>query len=311
MIALDHAPYTPFDDPRTVGPPGLSPMALADWTVVHADFAAQMAYRQRLLVEHPATVMAFDPSARGAVDELLDAILAHLSTRTDYTVDGQTVMRPDGVPVIVDRESPLATLGLLVAEDLCVMLPDADVGEYRLMAAVLCFPSRWLLAEKFRRPLTDIHAPVPHYDQTLARRVNRVFETLRPDRPLVRCNWLVHGDPELFRPMGRDDPGHDRTEPADTELYLRTERQGMVRLPHSGAAVFSIKTSVTPFSALDHDQAVALRSALMDLASETLDYSERGDAYDAALTQLDAQIAAMGATGNRLHPGSRGGKVTN
>ena len=63
MILLDHAPYTPFDHPRTVGPPGLNPMDMADWTVVHGDYAAQMAYRGQLLQDHRDVVLACEARA--------------------------------------------------------------------------------------------------------------------------------------------------------------------------------------------------------------------------------------------------------
>ncbi|MEM9140284.1 MAG: DUF3445 domain-containing protein, partial [Pseudomonadota bacterium] len=167
-------------------------------------------------------------------------------------------------------------------------------GEYRLKAAILCFPSRWLLAEKMNRPLTAIHEPVPHYDEVVAARVNRLFEGIRPDRALVRCNWLVHGDPELFRPTGRGDKlggTVDREEPPAKGLYLRTERQTMVRLPDTQAVVFGIKTSVTPVDCLEPEAAHALVGAMAGLGQDTLAYSERGTVFAAAMQALDAKAA--------------------
>lgn len=291
MILLDHAPYTPFDHPRTVGPPGLNPMDMIDWIVVHDDFSDQMAYRMKLLANHRDVVLACAPEAEEAARELYDMLVANLAARPDFELSGHMMTRPDGVEIALDPERPLETLNHLVAEDWCLLLPDQPSGEYRLVGAILCFPSRWLLAEKMNRPLTIIHDPVPDYDETLAKRVNRVFETLRSDRALVRCNWLVHGDPELFRPMGRQQPEVDRTEVADDGIYLRTERQSLVRLPKTGAVVFGIKTSVTRLEALTPQQAKALKAALDDLTEEMLDYSERGDAFAAAITTLEAVAA--------------------
>jgi hypothetical protein len=48
--------------------------------------------------------------------------------------------------------------------------------EHVLTAAVLCFPASWHLADKIGRPLTTIHVPVKVYDETLARRVQRLFD---------------------------------------------------------------------------------------------------------------------------------------
>lgn len=258
MIILDHAPYTPFDTPRTAGPPGLSPMQ--DWIVLHDDYAAQMAYRAEILDRYPDVVLAYQDGADAAAAELLSLMMQHLSGRTDFAVSGEQVTRPDGVTVDIDAARPLETLNRLVAEDFCLMLPDHVGGEYRLQGAILCFPSRWLLAEKLGHPMTIIHDPVPEYDATLARRINRVFDALHADRPVVRVNWLIHTDPELFLPIGRHSKRVHRTE-GDGPLYLRTERQSLVRLPFSGAAAFGIKTSVTPVSALDPGMLTTLANA--------------------------------------------------
>ena len=141
------------------------------------------------------------------------------------------------------------------------------------------------MSVKVGRPLTVIHEPVHDYDDTLARRVNRVFETLRPERPLVRVNWLVHPTAELFLPLGHG----EKTEPDDAAigpLYLRTERQTLVRLPRTGAVVFGIKTSITPVSCLTPEQAEALYHALAELDDETMQYRARSRALEAALERL-------------------------
>ena len=64
------------------------------------------------------------------------------------------------------------------------------------------------------------------------------FDALHPDRPVVRCNWLLHTDPELFMPFGREgqQPRVARADP-DGPIYLRTERQTLVRLPRISSAV--------------------------------------------------------------------------
>jgi len=296
-IVLDHAPFTPFDHPRTAGPPGLSPMDPADWIVVHGDYAAQMRYRAEILARHPDVVLAMSPVARDAADELLAEILAHLTARPDFQVAGDRVTRPDGAVVTVDPACPLETLNRLTAEDWCLMLADPDCGEYRLQAAILCFPARWLLAEKMGHPLTVIHDPVPEYDATLARRVNRVFEALRVGRPIVRANWIIHTDPELYLPIGRETKRVARTR-GDGPLYLRTERQTLVRLPRTEAVVFGIKTSVTPVAALDPATLGVLTDAFAHkLEVETAD-GDSADDRRRTLARL-RELAGQDAAGSR------------
>ena len=292
MTLLERPPYTPFADPRMSRPPGLMPLEPADWFLVHADFAGQMALRERLLSERRDVVLALLPEGRAAAGELLEAVLEAVAAMPGYRSGDRAVTRPDGGDVVIERDDPLATAGRLVADDLCLLLPDPDAGEYRLVAAVLCFPSRWLLAEKLGRPLTTIHDPVPGYRETLARRVNRVFEGLRVGRPLWRVNWTVHGTPELHLPMGLSERIIEPRGPV-RGLYLRTERQTLTRLPQSGAVVFGIKTSVCPIDGLSATEATALRVAMADEDAEIIAYKNGADIHAAALDRL-AEIACQG-----------------
>jgi dimethylamine monooxygenase subunit A len=247
VILLDPAPYAPFMDPRTARPPGLSPLDMNDWTVRHADFEAQMAYRRRLLAEKPDMVLAALNEGEDPAEELLEMLLAHLGQHRSLTRE--------------ERFCQLTAMGRLVVEDFCLLTRDEGSGEYRLVAAVLCFPSRWLLSEKLGRPMTAIHEPVPGYARDLAKRVNRVLDALRPERPLVRVNWLVHATPELFQPQGEADRSAEAPAPG-ARRYLRTERQTLVRLPRTGAIAFGIKTSITPVDRLPPPVARGLSDAL-------------------------------------------------
>ncbi len=266
---LDRPAELPFMDPRRAHPPGIGPVEMADLIVTGPDYAAQMAERERLLAGERETVLRCLPDAASAASEMLDFVLENLSGRSDFTVADDRVMRPDGATVTLDRADPLATIGRLVAEDVCLMLPGE--GEMRLGGAVLCFPSRWLLAEKIGLPLTDIHAPVPVYDETLARRVARLFDNVREGRPLVRVNWLIHTTAQLFLPMASD-AKQGVWASDDGPLYLRTERQSLVRLPESGAVAFVIRTQVSELASLSAEERETLASELAALESDDVAY---------------------------------------
>lgn len=293
MTLLERPPYTPFMDPRMARPPGLMPLEPAGWFVIHPDFAGQMAYRERLLAERRDTVLALSPEGRDAAGEMLAAVAENVAGLPGYRRDGACITRPDGGRVTLDEGDPLDTAGRLVADDLCLLLSDPEQGEYRLAGAVLCFPSRWLLAEKMGRPMAAIHDPVPHYAETLARRVNRVFEGIRAGRPLWRVNWIVHASPELHLPVGHAEKIVEPDGP-DGGLYLRTERQTLTRLPRSGAVVFGIKTSVSPLEALTAAEAAELRDAVAAYDAATIAYKSGEGVQRAVLDRL-AEIACQGA----------------
>ncbi len=287
---VDRALYTPFADPRTARPPGVSPMATEEWTVIDPDFAVQMAYRGEILARDRDLVLQVLPEGQTLARELYDELLAYLGTREGYRVEAGRVTRPDGETVALDRAAPFDTINRLVADDFCILMADPEHGEYRLVAGLLCFPSRWLLSEKINRPLTAIHEPVPDYDATLARRVNRLFEAIRPGRPMVRCNWLIHPTSELHLPLGLSDKFFDSGAAVDT-AFLRTERQTLTRLKRSGAVVFGIKTSICPIAALSREESAALRQELTSHHAEDIAYRSGSKVYQVALELLASKAA--------------------
>ena len=232
----------PYDISKPRPLPGIAPLDPADWLIVDEAYAAQMVERQRLLETDRDAVVVMDPAAAPAVAELFDKVLEFLRAQDDYRVADDHVIRPDDVRVAIDRDDPLGTLGLLVQEDFCVMEKRGD--EHVLTAAVLCFPSYWMLREKFLRPLIGIHVPVDVYDDDVAKRVQRLFDGIRQERPLWRFNLLWYHTDKLHNPRSESEPSPRRVpEEAD---YLRSERQVLTRLPETRAVVFSIHTYMIP-----------------------------------------------------------------
>lgn len=231
----------PPDAPRAGRLPGVGPVGAHDWIRRCAVFAEQMALRDRLVAAPGA--LALRPEARPAADELLEVLLARLSGDPGYALEGpgkeqDPVLRPDGVRVPLDRARPMATMARLVQEDLCLLQPGPE--GHVLTAGALLFPSFWRLPEKLGRPLVSIHAPVAEYDEDVARRVQRLFDGVRPGRPLCRWNWLHYDEPWLHQP--RDEAVRRAARPGAP--WLRRERQCLLRLPRTGAVAFTIHTFV-------------------------------------------------------------------
>ena len=138
------------------------------------------------------------------------------------------------------------------------MREDAD-GRYRLAAAVLCFPTRWRLADKLGRPMGPIHAPVPGYAARIGAAVDRVMQGLAPGRPVWRQNWSLLDSPALYQPerlaltepLTEDDVG--------TRMWLRSERQTLTRLPLSGDVLFTIGIRQCTLEALSREPGSAQR----------------------------------------------------
>jgi dimethylamine monooxygenase subunit A len=245
-------PFAPWMDPRTSRLPGVLPLEGDDWLRVDDAYAAQMAERDRLIATVPELVSATLPQGSAAAAELYQMVLEVLTRTSGYRVTASSVTRPDGLEVPLDVTAPLPTLGRLIQEDLCIL--EAGNDGHIMTAAILCFPSGWTLAQKIGQPLIRIHRPVPPYTGDIARRVQRLFDAIRPGQVLWRANAHVHADPSLFRPHLE---GEEVPRLSDAP-YLRSERQCFVRLPQTHAVVFSIHTYLLRRTDLTPDQQATL-----------------------------------------------------
>ncbi len=256
LILQSRLPHLAWMDPRTARLPGVLPLEQDDWVQVDDAYAGQMAERDRLIAVSPDAVHALLPEARAAADELYAIVLDKIAKLPGFHRDRDLVTRPDGVKVVLDPDQPLLTLGRLVQQDLCLM--EGGTDGHRLTGAILCFPASWTLAQKIGRPLMGIHDGVVPYTEDIGRRVQRMFEAIRVDRPLWRMNFLTYDDPVLHQPRLE---GQRRKQPVG-HFFVRSERQCFVRLPVTRAVVFSIHTYVVRAETLTADELAALRAAV-------------------------------------------------
>jgi hypothetical protein len=244
--------FAPWVDAATRRLPGTVPVEARNWLRVDDAYPGQMALRDHLIAEKPQAVLAMEERARPAAQELLEMVLPLLPA-LGHAVADDHVARPDGVTVPLDRDAPMATLGRLTAEDMCLMDRREGEDEHLLVAAALCFPAGWTLAQKFMRPMIRIHQPVARYDPDVARRVQRLLDGVQPGRGLMRgtAHWA---NAPLHHPLTEE----EKAAPVGDTPFLRVERQCLFRLPESRAVVFSIHTSMVRPEALSPDQAAGL-----------------------------------------------------
>lgn len=284
--------YAPYDKGRFQLTLGIKELDPSHWVDIDDHYAGQLAEKRRLLGERPAEVFGALPESLAAQAECLDLLLAHLRRHHPGTlVEGLAGIRipatGDAFQPAAFADRPLDLAGRLVQEDLCLMAPHE--GSWRLVAASLCFPSRWRLADKLGRPMAAIHGPVPGFNERLARPVDRFFDRVEPGRLYMRLNWSVMDDPTLFQPTGHGRAAPDDGITADNageRAWLRIERQTFVRLPASGALVFGIRTIVDPLAAIAGraDLAAALRATLADMPEDMRRYKSLTP-FVAALTE--------------------------
>ncbi len=264
------------------------------WFEIDERYPHDMAERRHMLATDHSAVFTALPGSDAARAEALAMIADNLTaTHPDwFSRDGATLHNHLTGEAWTDPTlDPLELAGRLVQEDLCIIHPGDDGPVFT--AAVLCFPSRWRLADKIGKPLAEVHGPVPLYADRLSRPVDRFFRNLKPGRIVERLNWSLLDDPALFQPGGKwRSAGDDAITPANVAgcVFLRVERQTLRALPDSGSVLFGIRVHVYPLSRIIRTSAEAatLAEAVRALPPEIQHYKSLMVFRTALLNWLDA-----------------------
>lgn len=282
---------------------GLKALNAKDWIEIDEHFAEELALKDKLLKKQYSDVFASLPESQPSQKEVLDLLLNHLLEQFPqyYRQQGTTIenITTGQVWDVADFEAaPLDLAGRLVQEDLLLMQPSPE--GYRLVAASLCFPSRWRLREKLGRPLTQIHSPVPEYQDKLERPVDNFFARLKVNHPAWRLNWSILDSPELFLPQAREKQDLDTTldaKNAGEKLWIRVERQTLRRLRVSSDILFTVRTYLHPLKVLEDDPAIArnLAEAVKQIPPDMQRYKNLLPIREALLDYL-TQVAAACST---------------
>lgn len=308
-MAFAHTPYDGATAPFTIG---LKPLDLAGWLEIDGDYEAYLAEKDRLIAERPGDVFAAEPGTEDAQSEVLELVVDHLvrGWATIFPGRGQWNHLGERLPRYKTHgsdEPRLQIAARFVQEDLVLMRRSED--GWRLVAASLCFPSSWSLAEKFGRPLVDIHEPVPGFGRGTrpAELIERMFDKLAIDRPVWRFNWSLAVEPSLYLPLSavqrRTRADESRSRFGGDPLaagFIRIERQTLRKLPRSGDILFTIRIHVDPLAALEkHEGGAQLASGLADqlaaLDAAQLDYKGLAADRDRLVEQLRAVASGQSA----------------
>ncbi len=107
--------------------------------------------------------------------------------------------------------------------------------------------------------MIGIHGGITQYTPDMAKRVQRMFDAMRPEQPLWRANFLVYTDADLFQPRVS---GQDKPRKQGQGGYIQVERQSLRKLPQTGAVVFGIHSYVMALSTLTPKERQLLEESL-------------------------------------------------
>lgn len=284
------SPHPTFDGTQRLFQIGLKPLDFNEWIDTDAHLTRYLDEKTRLETQHPDETFAAERSTEAAQAEILSLLVAHLPIRFPeiYRREGGTMI-VHGHPVILDHAEPLRVASRLVQEDLILMRQD-ETG-WRLAAGSLSFPSSWRLRDKFGHPIHKIHAPVPGFgDGTRnAELIARMFDNLKPAIGVIRWNWSIYPEPDLYHPQS----GAAGLRFGSDNAFLRVERQTLRKLPISGDILFTIRIYVDPLTQLERHEngagiAAGLTTQLAALDDAELSYKGLTEARDALIARLSA-----------------------
>jgi hypothetical protein len=282
--------HTPYDGSSKLFQIGLKQLDLRNWIEIDETFNFQLVEKRRIYAEYPDKVFVAEPDTEDAQAEVLALLTEYLPARFPerYRKEGDRliVVGHSELDELEARDlPPLHKASLLVQEDL-ILMRRGEEG-WRLAAGSLCFPSSWLLTEKFGKPMSGIHEPVPGFGPGTrnAGLIDRMFDRLQIVQPVERFNWSIQVGDALYHPLsnaGRIDRATGRPmrfpdAEAAARAFIRVERQTLRKLPKSGDILFTIRIHLDPMGLLKSrpDRAVLAASfaeQLMGLDGEQLDY---------------------------------------
>ena len=281
------------------GPPapfqiGIKPLPPAEWIDADAQLPAYLEEKAALFAARQDEVFAAEPGTEAAQAEVLAMLVEHLPARFPeiYRRVGDTIeIVPAGRRVTLDAAlPPLRIAAGLVQEDLVLM--RRGEGGWRIAAAALCFPSAWRLADKFGRPIHEVHGPVPGFGAGTrpGELIARMFDHMRPEMPALRWNWSLFSDARLHHPESAH-PDRPRFGERAGNLVFRLERQTLRKLPVSGDILFTIHIYIDPVAALEaHPEGPAIAGTLAaqieTLTPEQLAYKGLALEREAIVTRL-------------------------
>ena len=277
------SPYFPFTGEPYPPTMGVKPLDLAAWLEPDGSLADDLAEKSRVLASARDLVLRVDsdPEKARAATEAAEELYAELERHviqyhlTHYALSdsgirihstGEVVSAGNG-----DAAERLAPLAALIQEDVCLLSPTSPP---RLAAGLVCFPSRWNIAEKIGLDAAAIHQPVPGFARTLAQPATSFLERITPERAFWRLNWTIHDSNVRFAPH----PVRSRTDLTEDNVlastFLRVERQTLRRLPMTGFVVFTIRTYIDRLDGLvaDPDRRERLRRTLDSMPDDAVAY---------------------------------------
>lgn len=262
---------------------------------VDSEYRCELAERKEILAADP-TRCATLPHMRPAAWDAMLTLMRYLSTeypqsmRLSRNDDGswhwENQLLGEACEFVYGDEStlpdePLGYIAGQVQED--IVLLDQRNDALFADAGAVTFAADWSFGFDLGMSFLEIHGPVPRIRREgVITRAHEFLKRLAPHQPYRRTNWTMtirrrlDVSAERYPEWG---PDRDWIQTVDDEtfgalVHLRVEVQHLIRLPHSGAIMFLLRTYMLPLQQLAAVEPWRARTAavLAELPSDMADY---------------------------------------
>ena len=266
----------------------LENMPFSELVAMDKTYLERIRWRRKTMNENPSDTVKALPGSEPLINELYTWLFGTYLPRRFPNIYILIAPKPEKAPetaqayplflrnrilnesVVVtppeDPEDALATISAHIDTDFLLLdvenrtSPEMAItadAKYHLVAYASCCPSGFAPADKIGKQLAAIHGPVPQYPNKLEKSMDRFFATLPVGKMVKRSNWTITTHDRLFTLKGNhfvDGEGSEaeikklREDVKVEDCRLRTERQTLHRLEHTGGLVFAFKSYLYPLS---------------------------------------------------------------
>lgn len=213
------------------------------------------------------------PEADNAIREYYDIVVKYMCDKYPMYFEQHSSnqvhnkITDEYIPAFAGAVNPRELMHYLVRtieEDFIILLKDPTKkddkhgDEYYFKGGVFAFAAGFDPWNKFNKPLTSIHEPIPGYEEKMKLSMNKFFARIKPGEFVTRSNFSIQTHDKFY--VDDSNKGYHLTpeqlktpipyESLDFEkqVHYRSERQVLTKLPRSGAIVFTIRTYLHPLS---------------------------------------------------------------
>jgi hypothetical protein len=279
------------------------PMEPDYWLELESTYHERIAQRLAIYKENGKAVVDATPGSELACNELMEMVIQYLCVRYPNSFSYDSVsgtfhnhILKTATPNVLDKMGIAALETVLenVPEDFPMVMED-EKGVYRLRAGITLSAIGWNMQQKLGKTMSEIHQPVPFYQEKLKGSIERYvagaqclfpntdtynysyFAKMTCDKPIQRGSWGIEIGQPLY--LQTTDPHwalRDKQDPAISisDLYLRVDWQTLRRLPRSRGIVFNYKALFTPVTQFRKEPYIPrlLATVIRQAAPEFLEY---------------------------------------